>query len=72
MIIEDDYEEAIRLTGLDHCIVGTDARGYFVYDYGKLHHHFVVKDGMSEEESMEWIDYNIAGVCPRNYTILYT
>lgn len=73
MIIEEeeDYEDPIRLTGLDHCIIGVDSRGYFVYDYGKLQHHFVVSDGMGEDEAMEWIDYNILGICPQNFVVLF-
>jgi hypothetical protein len=26
---------------------------------------------MSEEESMEWIDYNILGIAPQNFVILF-
>jgi hypothetical protein len=64
-------EEAIRLTGLDDCIVGTDARGYLIYDYGKLLHRFVKVDGMKEEEAIEWIDYNIIGISPQNFVIMF-
>lgn len=64
-------DEAIRLTGLDNCIVGTDVRGYLIYDYGKLLHHFVTKEGMQEDEAIEWIDYNIIGLCPQNFVIMF-
>lgn len=64
-------DEAMRLIGLDDCIVGTDVRGYLIYDYGKLLHHFVTIDGMGEEEAIEWIDYNIIGLCPQNFVIMF-
>ena len=45
-------EEPIRLDGLDECIIGTDVRGYLIYDYSKLLNHFV-NDGMAEDDDME-------------------
>jgi hypothetical protein len=64
-------EEAIRLTGLDDCIVGTDIRGYLIYDYSKLLNHFVKEQGMAEDEAIEWVDYNIFGLQPQNFIILF-
>ena len=63
-------EEPIRLDGLDECIIGTDVRGYLIYDYGKLLNHFVL-EGMDEGEAMEWVDYNIMGIAPQNFIILF-
>ena len=67
---ESINEEPIRLDGLDNCIIGTDVRGYLIYDYGKLLNHFV-KEGMAEDEAMEWVDYNIMGIQPQNFIILF-
>lgn len=64
-------EEAIRLTGLDECIVGTDSRGYLIYDYGKIVNHFVTSDKMSEEDAVEFVDYNVLGIQPQNMVILF-
>lgn len=48
----------------DEAIIGKGVRcgqePVLVYDYNKLIKVFK-KEGMSEEESMEWIDYNIIG-----------
>ena len=63
-------DDAIKFTGLDDCITGIDQRGFLVYSYDKMIAHFE-KDGMSIEEAMEYIDYNVVGIKPDNYTILY-
>lgn len=59
-----DYEEPVY-DGLDDCVVGMAARcgkdPLLVYDHGLLVRHFVKEDGMSEEEAVEWIDFNILG-----------
>ena len=48
----------------DEAIIGEGVRcsqePVLVYDYNKLIKIFK-KEGMSEEESIEWIDYNILG-----------
>ena len=63
-------DDAIKFTGLDDCITGIDQRGFLVYSYDKMIAHFE-KDGMSIEEAMEYIDYNVVGIKPDNYSILY-
>lgn len=68
--VEELNEEAIRITGLDNCIIGTDARGYLIYDYSLMLNHFI-EEGMQQEEAMEWIDYNILGICPSNFVVLF-
>ena len=63
-------DDAIKFTGLDDCITGIDQRGFLVYSYDKMIAHFE-KDGMSLQEAMEYIDYNVVGIKPDNYTIIY-
>ena len=64
--------EAIRFEGLDYAIVGTDHNGFLVYDYDRMIEQFVV-DGMTIEEAIEWIDYNVMGVqAGQGFTVLYT
>ena len=63
-------DDAIKFTGLDDCITGIDQRGFLVYSYDKMIAHFE-KDGMSVQEAMEYIDYNVVGIKPDNYTIIY-
>ena len=53
-----------KWSGCDEAIVGLGHRcGYdtvVVYDYDKLVDVFI-QQGMEEEESIEWIDFNILG-----------
>ena len=53
-----------KWTGCDDAIVGLGHRcgcdTVVVYDYDKLVDVFI-QQGMNEEESIEWIDYNIRG-----------
>lgn len=55
-------DEALLLDGLDHCISLVTTDGAPVYSYEKLVSHFVDEDGMSEDDAIEWIDYNILGL----------
>ena len=63
-------DEAIKFDGLDDCIIGIDQRGFLVYSYNKMIAHFE-GDGMSTDEAIEYIDFNVVGIKPDNYTILY-
>ena len=53
-----------KWTGCDEAIVGLGHRcgceSVVVYDYDKLVDVFI-QQGMEEEESIEWIDFNILG-----------
>ena len=53
-----------KWTGCDEAIVGLGHRcgceSVVVYDYDKLVDVFI-QQGMDEEESIEWIDFNILG-----------
>jgi len=65
-------EDASKLDGLNDCIIGTDPEGYLVYSYAKLCRHYY-KDGMSFEEAVEFVDYNILGLGGEkvNWTIVF-
>ena len=65
-------DEAIKFTGLDDCITGIDQRGFLIYSYEKIVEHFEKEDGMSYEEAVEYIDFNVIGIKPDNYTIHYS
>ena len=72
--LEGDYhldDEAIRFTGLDECIIGVDHRGYLVYCYNRMIRHFM-KDMGTLEEVQEGIDFNVLGIKPDTYTIIYS
>jgi hypothetical protein len=65
--VEDD---AIRFTGLDEAVVGHDHRGLLVYDYHKMLSIF--KQDMTEDEAIEWIDYNVLGTnAGMGFTVIY-
>tara|TARA_Y100000361_G_scaffold151961_2_gene170406 strand:+ start:606 stop:950 length:345 start_codon:yes stop_codon:yes gene_type:complete len=63
-------DEAIKFDGLDQCIIGVDQRGFIVYCHDKMLDHFQ-KDGMSLEEAFEYISFNVVGIKPDNYTVVY-
>lgn len=57
-------EEMLCLDGFDEAIIGfvTIAhKAIALYDYQKIIGVMVERDGMTEEEAMEYHDYNIAG-----------
>jgi hypothetical protein len=63
--------EAIRFHGLDVAVVGTDQNGFLIYDYQMMINIFRT-EGMTEEEAIEWIDYNVLPVMGgQGFTILF-
>ena len=63
--------DAIRFTGLDEAIVGICHKGLIIYDYDKVVSIFEGM-GMSEEEAVEWTDYNVIGtMAGEGFTIMY-
>ena len=54
-------EDAIQFDGLDYAIVGTSHDGYYIYDYDRLIECFMSDQGMTYDEAVEWIDYNVLG-----------
>ncbi len=75
--IDEFAEDAVVFEGCDEAIVGYASRinlePVVVYSYNSLVAVFV-KQGMSEDEAIEWVDYNIVGawVGERTPIILYT
>jgi len=62
-------DEAIRFTGLDDCIIGIDQRGFIVYSHSKMLVHF--SQDMTTYEATEYIQFNVVGIKPDNYTVVY-
>ena len=52
---------ALTLTDLEGTIAGVSDDGLLIYDYQKIV-LFYEKQGMSTEEAVDWIDYNVMGV----------
>jgi hypothetical protein len=66
-------EDAIQFDGLDYAIVGVSHTGYYIYDYDRMIQCFVGEDGMTEEEAIEWIDFNVIGInAGQGFIILYS
>jgi hypothetical protein len=60
--IRSDFPEAILWDGFDEAIIGfetTDEK--IIYDLEKMVRILIVRDKMTEEESREYIGYNILG-----------
>ena len=66
-------EGALILDGLNDAIVGASDCGLLIYDYNKTVKIFMKRDGMTTEEAIEWIDYNVMGVqCNgKGFIVLY-
>ena len=52
---------ALILHGLEDAVAGVSDGGLLIYDYNKMLKVFE-KQGMTVEEAVEWIDYNVMGV----------
>ena len=57
-IIDQADPEAIVWDGFDEAIIGRDNRGRLVYDIDLMVETLTREDDMSEEEAMEFLDYN--------------
>ena len=60
----DEKDAPMSLDGLDEAIIGTVERfgmsPVLAYDYDKVI-KLLTKDGMNEEEAIEWFDYHTLG-----------
>lgn len=61
VVLEPEY--------LDTAIVGIDQNDKLIYDFDSLVEAFMYNEKLSEEDAIDWIDYNIA--CTDMITILY-
>lgn len=69
-VIELD-EEGIYFTGLDDAIIGIDQHGQPIYSFELMLNEFV-KQGMTFEDALEWIDYNVLPINAGNgFVILF-
>lgn len=55
----------VMLDGLDDAIMGmtVEQKPRLIYDYAKCCAVFQSRDGMTEDDAMEWVDFNVLGVC---------
>lgn len=59
--INETYPDAIFWDNLDGAIIGVSTDGRVVYSMERMLEYFQSR-GMSEDESIEYIDFNILGV----------
>tara|TARA_R110000772_G_scaffold241984_1_gene354359 strand:- start:22 stop:270 length:249 start_codon:yes stop_codon:yes gene_type:complete len=63
--------DAIRFDGLDEAIVGSCHKGFLIYGYDKMLSIFEGM-GMSSEEAVEWIEYNVIGTMGgEGFTVMF-
>lgn len=68
--IADSFPQSILWDNLDNCVVGITSEGRVVYSIDKMILHFM-NEGMNEDESIEWIDFNILNQYIGEYTPLH-
>lgn len=57
--IEEQLEEGtIILEGFDEAYIGATHEGAAVYDFEKMVEVLMKRDGMTDEEAMDWLNYN--------------
>lgn len=61
--LSENYPDSIILDSMDDAIIGIDVDGHVVYSYDKCV-DCMIKQGMTDEEAMEWIDYNTIRAIP--------
>lgn len=71
---ESDIEGAGIFDGLMPAVVGFTYDNRVIYDYEKILEVFQERDGMTEEEAIEYVDFNVLRTLPymgRQPVILY-
>ena len=68
--IADSFPQSILWDNLDNSVVGITSEGRVVYSIDKMILHFM-NEGMNEDESIEWIEFNILNQYIGEYTPLH-
>ena len=66
MLADVGYEDSIVFESPDYdeAIIGVTDDGNVVYNYSKMVEHLVEKDRMTQEEAVEFIEYNTVRALP--------
>lgn len=66
VLLEEGYEGVKFLTNYDYetALVGVSTTGRTVYDYNRMVVWLMEHEGFTEEEAVEWIDYNTLRAIP--------
>ena len=71
-IISDINSEALFADGFDDAIVGYDAVAFrVVYDYDKCSDILMKRDGMTEHEAHEFMEFNVVSAFVGEFTPLF-
>ena len=58
-------EKLVKADGLEDAIIGVGSRinmpEVLIYSYNKCNDIFMDRDGMTHEEAIEWMDFNVTG-----------
>lgn len=65
-IIDAGYEDVIILSNYsyDDALIGISEDGRAIYDYYKMVEWLMREENFTEEEAIEWIDYNTIRALP--------
>lgn len=65
-LIERGYEDSIVLEIPDFidAVVGISQNEQVIYDFEKMVEHLVIKENMTEDEAVEFIEYNTINALP--------
>lgn len=60
LLLDNGYEDVVYFSNGEYAdaIIGVSSDNRVIYDYDKMVEWLVVNDNMTEEDAMEWIDYN--------------
>ena len=65
-------DELLKADGFDDAVIGIDAvKLRLVYDVDKMRSILIDQEGMSFDEAMEYLDYNVLGAYVGEQTPLY-
>ena len=70
-IISDINPEALFADGFDEAIVGYEANFTVVYDYSKCMKVLMKRDGMTEHEAHEFMEFNVVGAYVGDFTPIF-
>ena len=69
--IEANNPNALLADGLDDALAGYDTQGRAIYLVNEILGILETRDGMTEEEAVEFFEFNIAGAYVGEYTPIY-
>ena len=66
MLNDSSYDDVVYFTDFsyDDAIIGIDSNNRLVYDYSKMVEWLIREEEFSDQDAMEWIDYNTIRALP--------